>query len=158
MTPSQQLPRPLSQLMLTEIRKLMEEALSRVDIPMDTVLWAERRWDIQDITASWPKDSPTRNIHAWVRGAWPRFFVEFEGAIWHDDEKNLQRSIRFIPFSGRPGIITVSGSTSTPVVTISDRDDLPKGLEEFAKELKTSSLTNKVSNFPLRPDPHTAGA
>lgn len=140
--------------MLKVIRPLIEKALVDADIEGgDNIQWTEMRWDIPDITASWPKDRPTRNIHGWIRGgSWPRFFLEFEGAIWEDDEEKLQRRLRFFSFPGRPGVLTLSGLASVPVVAIENGAELQSGLDMLARDLSNAKLDNEVSTHPLQPE------
>ena len=155
MTLSQGLPgdRPLWLALLRVVKTLMEEALLKAEIPTEDVRWTERRWDVPDITASWPKDRGTRNLHAWIRGSWPRFFLEVEGAAWQDDEKRLERRVRLLPFPNRPGVLIAEGLASSPEVAIPNKEDLEDGLYKLASDLKAARLNYGATTHRLQPNP-----
>jgi len=160
MTAPRELPveRILWQRILRVVQPLMEEALIKAGVSQSDIQWTEMRWDMPDITASWPRDNPTRNIHASLRSpAWPRFYLEVEGAAWEDDEEKSQRRVRFLSFPGRQGgpagVITVSGLAADPVVTVIDKDRLSNGLDQLAKDLRWEPLNLGVSTYPLQPKP-----
>lgn len=143
---------------LEVIRELMQDALTKASILPNDIRWTERRWDVPDVTASWPNVRPVRNIHAWIRGGgWPTFFLEVEGAVWEDDLAKSERRVRFLPFPGRQGrpagVITVGGLAANPKVTVVDKDELGNGLEKLAKDLQNSGLGNGASIFPLQAEP-----
>lgn len=150
--------RALWETILKVIRELMEGALTKAGIRSGDIRWTEMRWDVPDITASWPSERPDRNIHAWIRGGgWPTYFLEVEGAAWVDDYAKLQRRLRFFSFpdrQGRPaGVITVSGLAANPDVTVVNKNELGDGLEKLAKELQNARLDNGGRTYPLQADP-----
>src|SRR4051794_25522829 len=114
--------------MLGDVRRLLRDAVSARDISLENVRWTERRWDAVDVTVAWPREHPSRNIHAWLNGSWPRFDLEVEGAQWQDDEQNLKRRVRFFAFPGRRGqpaaVITLEGPADDPQVHIIDESEL----------------------------------
>lgn len=152
--------RALHQRMLRAIQPLIEQALADAGAGPDDIRWTEMRHEMPDITASWPKDRPTRNIHLFVAGPGPsRFPIEGEGAAWEDDEERLERRVLFFSFAGPrgepPGVLLLEGDPSRPKVIIPNKGEFLSGLKELASNVMsaTVSLANPGSVYPLEPDP-----
>lgn len=147
------------QRLLGEIRPLMENALLEAGIPPDDINWVERKHDMVDLTATWPKERPSRSIHTTLTGNGPtRFPVEAEGHVWEDDEERLERmNIRVFPFPVQgiepPGVVVVSGMLSDPAVTIVNKDELLDGMRRLAKDVVTAIPGVPGMSYPLEPDP-----
>jgi hypothetical protein len=164
MTLAHELPgdRTVWQAIFQKIKPLMKNALSQANIRKEDMSWTEMRWDVSDITVSWPKNKPTRNIHAWLRSpAWPRFFLEIEGAAWEDDESDEekpQRRVRLFPFPGQPSLIVISGLAGHREIDVRNRGELSEGLSKLASDLKSCALNNTDPVYRLKPKPDGVGS
>lgn len=76
-------------LILGEARKVIENALGRAEKRIAEYDIVEFRWDVPDLTFSWPKydgdGKQYRNIHVWLEGRWPSYSLHVEGATWLDE-------------------------------------------------------------------------
>lgn len=137
--------------LLKEVRDLMHGELKNVP----GVQWIEKRWDAVDVTAKWPKDQSHRNIHGWITGDWPEFWVRFEGAAWRDDEENLLR--RVVLLTGPQGQLrVVEGGTLAPTIEF-DRGTLGKNLHNLVEQVRKIELDGgQYFEVQLSPRPKPA--
>jgi len=145
----------MERLVIKAIQPLIENALKKVGVPEEDIQWTEMRPDSVDITASWPKHNPTRNIHAWLTGRWPRLSLDVEGYFWEEDMENESRQTHPFSFpSDHPGepaaIIALNGLASNPNITIIGINELSRGLNRLAADI---SGISGVYISELQPEP-----
>ncbi|MBI4233752.1 MAG: hypothetical protein HY686_04860 [Chloroflexi bacterium] len=146
----------LLQKLLSEVKQVIRDAMTR-HIPETDVAWTQMRWGIPDITASWPKQNPTRNIHAWLEGTWPSYEVRFEGAQWVDDEKGLKRRVRFFRAQGAP--LHLQGAVEEQqeaVLRKAWRDGREQVIDRIAalmRDMDSAKLDNVPWDYKLMRDP-----
>jgi hypothetical protein len=127
------------QRVLEQIKSIMEGTLSQEGvIPSHPVKWTKMRWDVPDITASWSDGSQSRNIHLWLKGDWPRLYLELEGAAWED--AGTQRMVQFFPSKRLPTYaVEIRGSALQPNIFVIDQRKLETDLRRLVAEVKNGN-------------------
>jgi hypothetical protein len=134
-------------LILGEARKVIENALGREGINIGGCDVAEFRWDVPDVTFSWPKyegdGHQYRNIHVWLEGRWPSYSLHVECATWLDGGSG--RRIRFIHPTSLA--VRVEGKVERPD-SVEFTGDLPDTLKKMISAVSEAS-SGEGEVYPL---------
>ena len=144
--------------LLRPVYGLVMDVLERQGIYDEDIGRTWFRWDMPDITFAWPKIKPSRMIHTWLMGEWPRYQLHFEGAAWKDEEEKLERKVIFYPlkldFRLIKWIVAV-GSAEEFFPEIVGPPELNSGVLDLVKSVvaTTDYDLEKQPPYPLRPIP-----